>query len=385
MLMLGWQCSHIKPMGLYDQALVNDVPHINDYYSLNVFSDQITNDVWFTQAITCLNIHSESSEVKSGSGAISIEWNKQAGDCPWMGMGIGWDNWSGKNFESILNSAALSFWVKMKEGKSVGLPWAVGFEDFTGGQAWTGVTADCISGGTITNQWTQVILPLNRFPFLNNDVDVTSIKQVIFQFESSGKVLVDEISMIPFNGKSKKELIISTNKDAKIQSIALLPVGNIEVNWDEFNLYLSAKIKDESPLINEQTDRNIWNGDAIEIAFSSAAGVDPNRKIYYSTDHHLGVRMSIEPFVYDWKSEKVINEVVVKTSITDDGYTMSLALPWKSIAANPWQLGESYDIELAIDAGDHSGKRTMQYRWNSPGNEGFNFNPSLWGAIHLQP
>jgi hypothetical protein len=54
-----------------------------------------------------------------------------------------------------------------------------------------------VVGGVITSNWTQVIIPLSKFNLLNSAVDPYTIKQLMFQFESSGEVLIDEISIIP--------------------------------------------------------------------------------------------------------------------------------------------------------------------------------------------
>lgn len=395
LLTLGYSCTEVKQVGLYDEKQNDQAPDINGFYSLNIFSDQITSDVWFTQAAQCLQIHSESKESKKGSGAISIEWNKQADNCGWLGMGIGWDNWSGKNLETITQSAALSFWVKMKKGQSKGLPWAVGFEDFSGGQAWTGITAECVPGGTIVEDWTQVIIPLDNFPFEGMDVDVTSIKQIIFQFESSGKVWVDDISFVPYTPKGQNAVTIKQGQapviDGQLTEVewksnpVVMETGLVNLNWDQKFLYISANIKDESPLQNKQQAEKIWNGDAIELAFSTASDVDPKRKIFYNTDHHIGIKMGDNPIIYDWSQEKTLSNVEVKVQKTKEGYIMEASVPWSEMGAQYWKNNQNYSFELAIDAGNASGSRTVQYHWNSSGKEGFNFNPSLWGMISTQP
>ena len=90
-----------------------------------------------------------------------------------------------------------AFWVLSLDGDLKGLPWAVGFEDYGGSQSWTGATADLVVGGTIsTTTWTQMIIPLEKFRINSSDLDPYTIKQLMFQFESSGDVLLDEISIV---------------------------------------------------------------------------------------------------------------------------------------------------------------------------------------------
>ncbi len=387
-------CVSVKQTALYDIPDNDITPHIHNFYATKIFTNQISNDVWFTVAPLCLNVNAENTVTKSGNGAIHLEWNKQAGDCPWLGMGIGWDNWVGKNFESITNDAALSFWAKSKQGELKGLPWAVGFEDFSGGQAWTGVTTEYVVGGIVKEDWTQIIIPLNRFPFESFDVDITAIKQIIFQFESSGKVWIDEISLIPFVSNDRKEINLISSKAPLVDGVINteewpqeafeLSSGKIKLNWDATNVYVSAIVEDDSPMINNRNASEIWNGDAIEFAFSTLAGVDVKRKIYYDSDHHIGIKIGTTTEVYSWSQGKVIDEAVVKTTRVAKGYQMEAAIPWSALNATAWKEGMAYGVEWAIDIANASGVRTVQNRWNSFSNEGFNFNPSLWGSVTIK-
>lgn len=385
----------MKQIGLYDVPDQDNTPNIKGFSALSIYADQITSELWFTQSPTCVDVKSANSVTRVGSGALSIEWNKQAGDCPWLGMGVGWDNWTGKDFSQIVSDAALSFWVKTKGGSYKGLPWAVGFEDFSGGQAWTGLTSNLVEGGVITENWTQMIVPLENFPFLGFDVDLTAIKQVIFQFESSGKVFVDDIRIVPFKAKGRQSMsvkqvnnLIQANTFMQVNGSGFpATIGNSKVNigFDGMNLYISADIVDDSPAINNQMNENIWNGDALELAFSTLPGVDPKRKIFYNTDHHLGIKMGEQPMVYDWTSGKALNNCDVQIVRKDSGYSTEVVIPWYSFNAGSWDAGNAYDLEIAIDMGNSNGIRTEQLRWNSQGSEGFNTNPSLWGQIFIIP
>jgi Carbohydrate family 9 binding domain-like len=392
---LALGCAEVKHLDLYEVNTVDNTPSIKGFEALNIYSDQLTTELWYTQMPTCVNVKAENIATRSGTGALSIEWNKQAGGCPWLGLGIGWDNWTGKDFSQITNDAALSFWVKTKGGNYKGLPWAVGFEDFSDGQAWTGLTSDLVVGGLITDQWTQVIVPLENFPFEGFDVDASAIKQVIFQFESSGKVFVDDISIIPHKAKGRQQLAVNKimapsldgNVDAGEWAGTFIQLGDAKINidYDNQNIYVAAIVTDSSPAINKQDNENIWNGDAIEIAFSTAPDVDPKRRIFYDTDHHLGFKLGNDAMVYNWSAGKKVEGATIKIVRTTNGYTMEAAVPWSALKAMPWEAGKNYDLEVALDMGNEEGMRTEQLRWNSAGREGFNTNPSYWGQMMIVP
>lgn len=384
-------CAEIKQMGLYDQESTTITPNIKGYEALSIYNDQMSGDLWFTQSPSCVMVRSASDSSKSGNGNLSIEWNKQAGDCPWLGMGIGWNNWTGKDFSQIINDAALSFWVRTKGGVYKGLPWAVGFEDFSGGQAWTGLTSNLVQGGAITEEWTQMIVPLSNFPFEAYDVDVTAIKQIIFQFESNGKVFMDEVSIIPHQYRGRQIMEISKSAHDMQNDLSIpwhspgvqISDSKLLLNFDDQNLYIAAKVVDDTPAINAHSNENIWNGDAIELAFGTEDGVDPKRRIYYSTDRHIGIGVNEKPLVYDWTSGRVITQATVNWNPTEGGYVLNATIPWSAINAKPWESGKTYGLEVALDMGNEKGVRTEQLRWNSQGMEGFNFNPSLWGELKI--
>jgi hypothetical protein len=386
-------CSVFKPNRFYDeQADDAEKPNIGGFEALSIYSDQLSSENWHTQEPAALKVKAETEQVFSGNQSISIEWNKQATTVNWLGMGFGWLNWSGKNFESILDKAALSFRVKSKKGALNGLPWAVGFEDFSGTQAWSGVTTNFVKEGSIRDDaWSDVVIPLSNFPFEARGVEVSSIKQLIVQFESSGKVWIDDVKLVPYTakGRSKLELVASPApvidgniaKNEWAGNVVEFPKGRIYLHWDNQNLYAALIADDETPSINTQVGKDIWNGDALEIAFSSLANSNPKRTFLFPEDCHIGISMGEPAIVYNWAKDAILEGVILKKTQTGKSYICEVAIPWAAIGVKPLNTDVEYDFEIALDMSDASGKRGVQYRWNSNEKEGFHQNPSLWGSI----
>lgn len=191
-------CVAPKEIGLYDVENNDTEKNINGFTQLSIFKDDMNADVWFTKNATCLMVKSEQEQKYAGKGAMKIQWNKQAGGCPWLGLGIGWDGWSGKDLSQIHSTAAISFRVRTDDKPMNQLPWAIGLEDFNGAQQWTGCTADVVVNGPIGKDWTQIVVPLTKFNLENSAMDMYSVKQLMLQFESSGTVMIDEIEIIPW-------------------------------------------------------------------------------------------------------------------------------------------------------------------------------------------
>lgn len=385
-------CGLFREAALYEQEADDaKTPNIAGFYALQVYRDQMSDEVWYTPSPKALKVQAETAQKAEGLQSISIEWNKQADPQTWLGLGFGWNGWTGKNFEAITQQAALSFWVKSKEGQSAGLPWAVGFEDFNGAQAWTGVTSGFIQGGIVKDEWTEVKIPLSAFPFEARDVDVTIIKQLIVQFESSGKVWVDNIRLVPYQSRGRQTQMISPlenivldgqpgEQEWLVQAFEI-PFAKVWLSWDDMHLYLAAQVEDASPLINTRSDKDIWNGDALELAFSTVSGTNPQRKVFYPTDLHLGISMSEAPLVFDWTKKKAIAGAKVVTRKTGTGYSAEIAIPWKALGTSAFEPNQTYGCEVAVDIANEASERTLQSRWNSSEQEGFHNDPSRWGQI----
>ncbi|MFN6039767.1 MAG: sugar-binding protein, partial [Bacteroidota bacterium] len=75
---------------------------------------------------------------------------------------------------------------------------------------------------------------------------------------------------------------------------------------------------------------------------------------------------------------------VVKTSLTENGYSFEARIPLSSLGNMKFFEGKNYGFELALDNGDASAKRITQTRWANPYTEGFHLNPSLWGMLQVK-
>ena len=198
LLMILFGCSSLKPTALYDDPIQEeDDGGLPGFYARTIWADQINSEVWSTQNLSCISMQLESNNVYAGTGSLHLKWNKQAGGCPWLGMGIGWEGWSGKDISQIIHVGAFEFRIKSLNGPmKSGLPGAVGFEDFSGNQSWVGLFKKYVQGGVIDSEWVKFQIPLSDLMVQNKEVDMTAIKQVIFTLEAEGDVLIDEIKIV---------------------------------------------------------------------------------------------------------------------------------------------------------------------------------------------
>jgi hypothetical protein len=392
-LLLFSSCVTVKELALYEnEVIVEETKDVNGFQLTEIFNDDITSEIWFTPSPACLTVTSERKEVFSGTGAMKFTWNKQAGGCPWLGLGIGWANWSGKDLASIENSAAITFKVKTQEGSMKGLPWAMALEDYAGTQAWIGVTSGYVEGGIVDTSWRTVTIPLVDFQFEGWNLDGGTVKQMLIQFESNGTVFVDEFKIIPFKPKEPNTLVVTKSygwvNDGFIEGGQFVAQANMDgsviyLNWNEKELYIGGEIEDVSPCRNMQNGRDIWNGDAIEIAFSSETGISDKRMMFYEGDRHIGIKMGGNFDVYDWSREKNI-KAQISVKPLQNKYVFECVIPWSELGVSPWKNNSTYNIDFAIDQSTSQDTRDFQRRWNSVNNENFNLNPSLWGKLKVE-
>ncbi len=392
-LLLFTSCVTVKELALYEnEVLVVEAKDVNGFQLTEIFNDDITSEIWFTPSPACLTVRSERKEVFSGTGSMKFTWNKQAGGCPWLGLGIGWANWSGKDLASIENSAAISFKVKTQEGSMKGLPWAMALEDYAGTQAWIGVTSGYVEGGIVDTSWRTVTIPLVDFQFEGWNLDGGTVKQMLIQFESNGTVFVDEFKIIPFKPKEPNTLLVTRSygwvNDGFIEGGQFVAQAKMDgsvlyLNWNEKELYIGGEIEDVSPCRNMQSGRDIWNGDAIEIAFSSETGISDKRMMFYEGDRHIGIKMGGNFDVYDWSREKNI-KAQISVKPLQNKYVFECVIPWSELGVSPWKNNSTYNIDFAIDQSTSQDTRDFQKRWNSVNNENFNLNPSLWGKLKVE-
>ena len=390
-LLLLQGCSHVKPLALYDREDWPADGQLKGLGASSIYNETMSTEIWYTQNPSCIEVSGESGSASNGANNMRIEWDKPGGGCDWVGMGIGWAGWSGKDFSQISTSAAIAFDVRSLTGPMKGLPWAIGFEDFNGEQAWSGFTPSMIEGKVITDQWTTVRVPLENFPFEARDVDVSSIKQVIMQFESSGTVSMDNIRIEPYKSRGRQQATLHTAYSIVFDG--LINVADMDytlVQIEQHNLFLAGNAEyltiggvvfDETPLINTHEGKDIWNGDAVEIAFSTRSGLNPKRSIFYADDRHLGLRMSNAPQVWDWTRSQPVNAEIKTTRLNDRSYSFECQIAWSELGVEAWKEGGDYALELAVDLADKTSVRQTQQRWNSIDIEGFHTTPALWGRM----
>lgn len=390
-------CSTFKTNQLYIDNSIPDTTNTFYYTSAEIYHDYLSSEAWYTLQDHCIMIKPKEEASYDGETGLHVKWDRQAEGCPWLGLGFGWDSWTGKDLSSIKNTAAIEFWVRMLDGERVDLPWAIGLEDFTGAQAWLGMSRNAVKADNITTEWTRIELPLSEFNWNEQNADIGSIKQIIFNMEGEGEIFMDEIRIVPYEGGYRKRVDIFSlipsqfevdgQKGDVIWETQALQFGSNQIHMaiiDSF-LCVAMEVKDLDPLENSFSGSEIYNGDAFEIAFSTDPSAPLQRTRYLSSDQHIGFALSDEISTWNWRTKSELKKTISKAKKTATGYIFECKININELNAKPFSIGELYGLELAVDHGDLNG-RVRQERWNDPTNPGFFDNPFKWGEmLFLQP
>jgi hypothetical protein len=390
---LNLGCVTLKQNELYvDSVSVNDTVF---YISSEIYKDYVTSEGWVTEDKRCMTAKTSKEAAFEGELGIDLSWNRTKEGCPWLGFGFGWDNWTGKDLSQIKNTAAIQFHVRMVAGERVSLPWAIGLEDFTGSQAWLGMSANAIKAEKITTQWTRVELPLSEFNWEEQGADVNNIKQIIFNTEADGRVFIDEIKIVPYSGGYRNRanlknlagdsFIVDGQIIDSLWATEPIAFGANQLHLAVENNYLCVALKviDANPLENSFDGNDIFQGDALELAFNTDVQANSRRTRYLSTDKHIGIGFSGDQIkAWDWRNEKEFKVLEYKTQLTKDGYIFEAKIEFSELNAEAFLNQTLYGFEVAVDHGDVNG-RIRQERWNDPVNNGFYENPSRWGELYL--
>lgn len=380
----------VKSLSLYDEE-VAQAYSIKGFDQLLIFDNDLSEEVWSTKNVNCIGLTLK-TDVKDTF--LQVKWNKDQDGCDWVGMGYGWDMWTGKDMAAVRDTLAIQLMVRSTSKPFTNIPWAFGFEDYSGNQAWLGYNKSFLVGKEIGTDWTKVEIPMSLFPFDENDFDLFNVKQLIVQLFSEGTIEINSIQLVPFSRKLKEEISVRSSKttiqidgesdDWKTAEFTEIAGGHqMALHYTSDVLYIGVHVTDSSALQNVNKGADLWKGDAVEIAFATNPEADEKRNYYLLSDQHIGINCGYETYAWDFKRNTALNSINYKLKREENGYFLELALPVQEFYSTSLVKGTTLGFELAIDLGSDTNVRMQQDRWNSASTEGFHLSPSKWGRIRL--
>lgn len=213
------------PMALEDPyAGVGNKPDFPDFKARTVYSNTTGDEVWGPEACGTLGFDQERAYE---GNAIRIQWQKEK-TCDWVGMGIGWDAWSGKDLSGIMDEAAFQFQFRSTEGESRIPIMILLLEDYGGVMCAAPLRAGHMEQYPLNEEWRKVTIPLHEFNFKQEGTDLSNIKQLVIELQGGGDVMLDDFKVVPLPASE-------TGPTAALKP-SLMPLGALPLPLFEGNL-----------------------------------------------------------------------------------------------------------------------------------------------------
>lgn len=386
-------CISPKPNVLY---IDNSVPDTSFYAADIIYQDVMTSEFW-TSTAECLYAEARPEAGYNSHSGIYVRWDRITYGCPWQGIGFGWDSWTGKDLSAIVNEAAIEFYVRMPEGERNSLPWAAGLEDYSGASAWLGLNPNTQMAEKITEEWSRIVLPLSEFNWSEQNANVSNIKQLIIQLDAKGEMYIDQVRIVPYSGGFRKRanIVELAPEEFDVDGSTGDALWNTQAQYFNNNevrlavignsLCVGLRITDDDPLENSYSDNGekIFEGDGLELAFATDKDAPQGRIRLLSTDQHLTFGLGEKITVWDNRKKEFVEGVETAARALRDSYVFEARIPLDILGEETLLPETLYGLEIAVNHGNNK-ERVRQDRWNTPNQDGYFANPSIWGEMIIQ-
>jgi len=274
-------CVSLKKATLYDGVVTQENEVVPADISLVVqplIYDEDATDVWGLEKDACQDA-SISDVAYSGKESLKITWNREATGCEWSGIGIGWDNWAGKDLSLIMSSVAIQMYVRTQKGKAFGLPFVLTLIDYSNGMGFLYTTNKYFERAAIDEEWQKVVVPLKDFEITEENLDPSNIKQLQIELQQSGSVYLDDISLVFYEEQEQTPWMVEEDLDDPIATPKVI-FDDAFVNNNGWGLVeddcKQFEWSDAEALSGEKSLHLVWNVEGKDCKFN-AFGVSWNK------------------------------------------------------------------------------------------------------------
>ena len=102
---------------------------------------------------------------RTPKNSIHLKTNKNPA-CEWIGMGIGWDGWQGKDMSRIMEKSAIELVVRVEKGSISSLPIVFILEDYSENQCYATASYLGIEGEGLINPGQRLLFLFKHFLIL---------------------------------------------------------------------------------------------------------------------------------------------------------------------------------------------------------------------------
>lgn len=155
--------------------------------------------------------------------------------------------------------------------------------------------------------------------------------------------------------------------------------ADVNLAWDERNLYFFAVVKEPSPGINHAEKSSLWYGDAIEFFIGTEKPLSNGPLLFSDRQVIIGATPETRHWWFNAPEQFPI-QVEYQRHPDRSGWTMEGAIPWEALRYTP-KRGDRIRFDFGFDDARAPRKRQRQFMWS--GTEQNSADRTGWGTAIL--
>ena len=251
-------CGSMREVSIYEPS--KSISEFEQFPYKTLFTSSEENGLWGVTNNACKEVSFKTTNNYIGKDHLHIKWN--ASKCNYIGMGLKWGNYNGKNLEPILESTAIELRVRIDSGAFSNVPLFFILVDFGGNQCRAKINFLDLEGGKIDTEWKRIRIPFQAFNYEKRGVNMGNIKELRLEFQRKGDLHIDNIIIVPheYNYKRTKDTFTKVFDSHPVQ----LGYGKeywwgINTNYSS-SLQFGASFENESVVVDiDEIKENQWN------------------------------------------------------------------------------------------------------------------------------
>ena len=251
-------CSYMRDVSIYEPS--KSISAFEQFPHKTLFISSEENGLWGVKNNSCKQVSFETSNSYIGKDHLYIKWN--ASKCNYIGMGLKWGNYTGKNLEPIIESAAIELRVRIDSGALSNMPMFFILEDYGGNQCRASINYLDLEGGKIDTEWRRIRIPFQAFNYEKRGVNMGNIKELRLEFQRNGHLHIDNIVIVPHEHNYNS----TSDKFIKVFNSHPIQLGAGKEYWWGINTKYSSSLqfgdtfKNESVVVDlDKSKEDQWN------------------------------------------------------------------------------------------------------------------------------
>ena len=236
-------CGYMREVSIYEPS--KSISAFEQFPYKTLFTNSEENGLWGVKNNNCKQVSFETTNNYIGKDHLHIKWNSSS--CNYIGLGLKWGNYKGKNLLPIIESAAIELHVRIDSGALSNVPMFFILVDYGGNQCRAKINYLDLEEGKIDTEWRRVRIPLQAFNYEKRGVNMSNIKELRLEFQRKGDLHIDNIVIVPHEHNYKK----TKDTFTKVFNSQPIQLGAGKEYWWGINTKYSSSLQFGSSFDNE--------------------------------------------------------------------------------------------------------------------------------------